>query len=224
MVGGRTGGNHGLDGGSCSRAAGRSATAAGREDSRLAGLQLLLQRTRILVAEVDRYASGPAIDRCGTCNLCVNSCPTEAIIADATVDARRCLSYQTIENRGHCPEPLRPALEGMAFGCDICQDVCPLNLSPVQADVRFAPRAVADLGVLEIASLTPERYRELVPGTALARAKYDGLRRNAIYALGAAGAPSSLPVLEKLCADPSELVRGAARWAVDRIQRVGLSG
>lgn len=179
----------------------------------------VLLATMILNAEVDRYASGPAIDRCGTCNLCVNSCPTEAIIADATVDARRCLSYQTIENRGHCPEPLRPALEGMAFGCDICQDVCPLNLSPVQADARFAPRAVADLGVLEIASLTPERYRELVPGTALARAKYDGLRRNAIYALGAAGAPSSVPVLEKLCADPSELVRGAARWAVDRIQR-----
>jgi epoxyqueuosine reductase len=178
----------------------------------------VLLAAMILDADVDRYASGPAIDRCGTCNLCVTACPTEAIVADATVDARRCLSYQTIENRGHCPEPLRNALEGMAFGCDICQEVCPLNLSPVQADIRFAPRAVADLDVLQIAALTPERYRELVPGTAVARAKYDGLRRNAIYALGAAGTSTSLPVLEKLCADPSELVRGAARWAVDRIR------
>src|SRR5262249_33756989 len=174
--------------------------------------------TMILDEEVDRYASGPAMDRCGTCNLCVSSCPTEAIVADATVDARRCLSYQTIENRGECPEALRPALEGTVFGCDICQEVCPLNLSPAAADVRFAPRAVARLGVLEIAALTPEQYRALVPGTALARAKYDGLRRNAVYALGAVREARAWALLEKLCGDPSDLVRSAAQWALSRIQ------
>jgi epoxyqueuosine reductase len=178
----------------------------------------VLLATLLLDEEVDRYAAGPAMDRCGTCNLCVSSCPTEAIVADATVDARRCLSYQTIENRGECPEALRPALEGMVFGCDICQDVCPLNLSPVAADARFAPRAVAQLGVLEIAALTPEQYRALVPGTALARAKYDGLRRNAIYALGAVRELRASALLEKLCTDPSDLVRGAAQWALSRIQ------
>jgi epoxyqueuosine reductase len=174
--------------------------------------------TMILDAEVDGWAEGPAADRCGTCNLCVNSCPTEAIVAEATIDARRCLSYQTIENRGETPEPLRSALDGIAFGCDICQDVCPLNLDPVSADARFAPRRVASLDARELAALTPENYRQLVPGTAVARAKYDGLRRNAIYSLGAARDDQAIPLLERLCADPSAVVRNAAQWALARLK------
>ncbi len=173
--------------------------------------------TLILDAEVDAWATGPAMDRCGSCNLCVSSCPTGAIVADATVDARRCLSYQTIENRGESPEPLRAAFAGMAFGCDICQDVCPLNLAPVSAHVRFSPRPIARLSVRELAGLSPERYRALVPGTAVARAKYDGLRRNAIYALGAARDRQALPLLRDLCSDGSELVRSAARWAIRQL-------
>ena len=178
----------------------------------------VLLATLLVDAAVDRYASGPSADRCGTCNLCVSACPTEAIVAEATVDARRCLSYQTIENRDRIPEPLRPALQDTAFGCDICQDVCPLNLSPVQADGRFAPRPISALRLRDLAALTPEEYRRLVPGTAPARAKYDGLRRNAIYALGAARDPSAIPLLEKLCLDESELVRSAARWAKGQFQ------
>ncbi len=174
--------------------------------------------TLVLDVPVDEYASGPAIDRCGTCNLCVNSCPTEAILPDARIDATRCLSYHTIENRGPTPESLRVALEGTAFGCDICQEVCPLNASPVPAGPRFQPRAVAALGVREIAALSRERYQQLVPGTALARAKYDGLRRNAIYALGAARDRQAIPLLENLCADPSELVRSAAQWAIRQLK------
>jgi len=175
--------------------------------------------TLVLDAAVDEYAAGPAMDRCGTCNLCVNSCPTEAILADARVDAARCLSYHTIENRGPTPEGLRPALEGTAFGCDICQEVCPLNASPVPAGPRFLPRVVASLGVRELAALSRERYQQLVPGTALARAKYDGLRRNAVYALGAAKDRGALPLLENLCSDPSDLVRGAAQWAMRQLKQ-----
>jgi epoxyqueuosine reductase len=171
----------------------------------------------VLDALVDQYAAGPAMDRCGTCNLCVNSCPTEAIVADARVDAARCLSYHTIENRGPAPEKLRVAFEGTAFGCDICQEVCPLNAAPVPAGSRFQPRAVASLGVRELAALSRERYQQLVPGTALARAKYDGLRRNAIYALGAARDRGALPLLENLCSDASELVRSAAQWAIGQL-------
>jgi epoxyqueuosine reductase len=171
----------------------------------------------VVDAAVDQWALGPALDRCGTCNLCVSACPTDAIVADSTIDSRRCLSYQTIENRGETPLPLRVALEGTAFGCDICQDVCPLNLSPVLADPSFRPRALASLAPRELASMSPEEYRNRVPGTAVARAKYDGLRRNAIYALGAARDRSALPLLEKLCSDPSELVRGAAEWAIRQL-------
>ncbi|MBS1153225.1 MAG: iron-sulfur cluster binding protein, partial [Myxococcaceae bacterium] len=80
----------------------------------------------VLDAEVDAYAKGPQADRCGRCNLCITACPTSAIVADQTIDARLCLSYQTIENEAAIPEPLRPAMGEIVFGCDVCQEVCPL--------------------------------------------------------------------------------------------------
>jgi len=171
----------------------------------------------ILDRAVDAYASGPAPDRCGTCTACITACPTEALPGDGAVDARRCLSFHTIENRGSVPEPLRLAFENLTFGCDICQDECPLNRRPVPAGERFAPRAVASLSVLALAALTPEQYQECVPGTALARAKYSGLRRNAAYALGAARDAAAGPVLQRLCADPDPAVREAAVWALARL-------
>jgi epoxyqueuosine reductase len=178
----------------------------------------VLLATLILDAEVDAWANGAAMDRCGSCNLCVNSCPTSAIVADGTIDARRCLSYQTIENRDQSPEDLRSAAAGMAFGCDICQDVCPLNLAPLPADLGFEPRPIAQLNVRELAGLSLDHYRRLTSGTAVARAKYDGLRRNAIYALGAARDESALPLLKELCSDPSELVGSAAQWAIRQLK------
>src|SRR6185503_17548747 len=97
----------------------------------------------------------PAPDRCGTCTLCLSACPTEAITADRQVDAASCLSYQTIENRGGLvAEPLRGAMRDIAFGCDICQDVCPLNAAPLVGGDRFAPRAVAELSALQLAAMT----------------------------------------------------------------------
>jgi epoxyqueuosine reductase len=171
----------------------------------------------ILDAEVDAYAAGPEADRCGNCTLCVSACPTDALDGEGRVDAGRCLSYQTIENHGPVPEALRQAMDGLAFGCDVCQEVCPLNDSPVPAGPRVAPRAVAQLGVRELAALSPEQYQEMIPGTALARAKYDGLRRNAVYALGAARDGGAAPLLRRLAGDSSELVSSAARWALERL-------
>jgi epoxyqueuosine reductase len=171
----------------------------------------------ILDAEVDAYAGGPEPDRCGSCMLCVSACPTDALDGEGRVDAGRCLSYQTIENHGSVPELLREAMEGLAFGCDVCQEVCPLNRQPVPAGPRFAPRAVAALGVRELAALTREQYQAMIPGTALARAKYDGLRRNAVYALGAARDGGAAPLLARLAGDSSELVASAARWALERL-------
>lgn len=179
----------------------------------------VLLATLILDAEVDEYGNGPAADRCGPCRRCLMSCPTGALVGNGRVDAGACLSYQTIENRDRqVPEAFRLKFDNLIFGCDICQQVCPLNRRPVFAEhPRFAPRAVAELGTLELAGLTPEQYEHLVPGTALARARYDGLRRNAVYALGVAKRPDARRLLEKLCGDNSELVRTAAQWALSQL-------
>ncbi|MBJ6759545.1 tRNA epoxyqueuosine(34) reductase QueG [Myxococcaceae bacterium JPH2] len=180
----------------------------------------VLLATLILDAEVDDYGDGPAADRCGACRRCLMSCPTGALVGNGRVDARACLSYQTIENREReVPEAFRLKFDNLVFGCDICQEVCPLNRRPVFADhARFEPRAVASLGAVELAALTPEQYQALIPGTALARARYDGLRRNAVYALGVAKQASARGVLEKLSGDASELVRTAALWALSQLE------
>lgn len=171
----------------------------------------------IIDRAVDAWAAGPTPDRCAGCRLCMNACPTEAIAADQTVDARLCLSYQTIENVGPVPEALRGALAETVFGCDACQAVCPHNAAPLAGGERFAPRAVAGLDARALAAMSREDYARWIPGTALARAQYDGLRRNAAYALGAAGDAGARAILERLVADPSPTVREAASWALGRL-------
>lgn len=173
--------------------------------------------TMIFDAEVDAYSTQVDVDPCGSCQRCMTACPTGAIVEERRIDARLCLSYQTIENEGHIPESIRPTMQNLVFGCDVCQTVCPLNAAPVLGGARFAPRAVAKLGVRELAALTPEQFAELTPGTPLARAKYDGLRRNAAYALGAMRDGGARDVLLRLALDPSEKVRVAATWALDAI-------
>jgi epoxyqueuosine reductase len=169
--------------------------------------------------EPEAYGPGPTEERCGRCRLCIDACPTSALDGEGGVDARRCLSYQTIENAGPVPFELRTAFEGTVFGCDACQAVCPLNQSPVPTrDARFAPRPVAGLDARALAALTRSAYEALVPGTALARAGFDGLRRNAAYALGAARDAGARSVLEQLCRDASPRVSEAARWALTRLE------
>jgi epoxyqueuosine reductase len=138
------------------------------------------------------------------------------------VDARAGLSYQTIENEQSVPEPLRAALGTTVFGCDICQQVCPLNRAPVPTqDARFLPRPVAGLTARELAGMDRGAYDALIPGTALARAGYDGLRRNAAYALGAARDAGAREVLARLLGEHEpERVRAAARWALGQLDEV----
>ncbi len=168
--------------------------------------------------EAEAYAPGPAEDRCGRCRLCVDACPTEALDGLGQVDARACLSYQTIENAQAVPLALRSAFEGTVFGCDVCQSVCPLNQAPVPTDnARFVPRPVAGMAARAMAGLSRSQYEALVPGTALARAGFDGLRRNAAYALGAARDAGARAVLQALCTDASATVQEAARWALGRL-------
>jgi epoxyqueuosine reductase len=171
----------------------------------------------ILDAEVDDYAAPLDEDPCGRCRICIDACPTSAIVSERVVDAGLCLSYQTIENDQSVPEALRPAMEQITFGCDICQDVCPLNVSPVKAGARFEPRPVGQQSVRALAAMTKADYDLLVPGSPLSRAGFDGLRRNAAYALGAARDLEARPVLEKLLHDDHERVREAAQWALGRL-------
>lgn len=173
--------------------------------------------TMILDVEVDAYASPLDEDPCGRCRICIDSCPTSAIVDARVVDAGACLSYQTIENADVVPERLRPAMENLIFGCDICQDVCPLNMTPVRAGARFEPRAFSKQTTRAFAAMTKEEFDAWVPGSPLARAGFDGLRRNAAYALGAVRDAGARDILERLCGDTDARVREAAEWALARL-------
>jgi epoxyqueuosine reductase len=171
---------------------------------------------------VDRYDDAQA-NLCGDCVLCLRACPTKAFPAPGVVDARRCVSYQSIENRADVPVPLRRGFRGRVFGCDVCQDVCPFNQRadiPV-GDPRFAPRPIALMSPAELAGLSREEFERLAAGTALARAQWGGVRRNAVLALGAARDAGALPLLRRLADDADAGVRDAARWAVTRLAPAG---
>jgi len=170
---------------------------------------------------VDAY-DPPHDRRCGSCTLCLGACPTQAFPAPGVVDARRCLSYQSIENRGAVPPDLRPAFRDRIFGCDVCQEVCPWNhRDQPEGDARFAPRPLSGLAAGEIAALSPEDFDRLAAGMALARAQYDGLRRNALYAIGGARDRTAREVVDRLAGDPAPVVRDAARWAADQLDEDG---
>ena len=135
----------------------------------------------------------PLPDRCGTCRACLDACPTGAFVAPYVLDARKCISYLTIEHRG----PIDPALEGelgaWEFGCDVCQDVCPWNRkSPVTREDAFLP-SVAYPGALRLVAMTDEELRARFAGTALLRSKPAGLRRNAAIARDNAAAATGGP-------------------------------
>ncbi len=167
---------------------------------------------------VDSYDRAHA-HLCGDCALCLRACPTRAFPSPGVVDARRCVSYQSIENRGQVPVSLRRGFRGRVFGCDVCQEVCPFNQRPEipPGDARFEPRPIGLMSPAALAGLTREEFDGLSTGTALARAQYDGLRRNALLALGAARDGAARPLAERLSTDPSPIVREAAVWALGRL-------
>jgi epoxyqueuosine reductase len=135
----------------------------------------------------------PSFDRCGTCTLCLEACPTGALVEPGVLDARRCISYLTIEHHGETPAEWREAIGAHIFGCDICQDVCPWNAAaPASADPAWRPRPGWDAPKLVDLWHTGERdLADAVEGTALARATVPGLRRNIAVALDNALSPST---------------------------------
>jgi len=194
----------------------------------------------------------PSPDLCGNCRLCLDACPTQAFPEPYVLDARRCISYLTIELRGSIPEKLRPNMGRAAIGCDICQDVCPWNLkAPATRLAEFLPRRIdapedsqqpAENGrslflpELEwLASLTLEDFGRIFRGSAVKRAKWRGLVRNACVSLGNAQmAPGSEPyrrislLLSRLADSDDALIAEHARWALVRLALqgplVGFSG
>jgi len=160
---------------------------------------------------------------CGKCTRCLDACPTRAFPAPGVVDARRCISYQTIENRGIIPRELRPGIGTRVFGCDVCLEVCPWNRF-ARAGRRVLLSARSGPGSLswaELLDLTPESFSAQFRGTPVKRLKYAGLMRNACVAAGNTGDVSLLPRLARLAAHPLPLVRVHAVWAVGRLAGAG---
>jgi epoxyqueuosine reductase len=161
----------------------------------------------------------PASAACGRCTRCLEACPTGALVAPYVLDARRCISYLTIELRGSIPRELRPLIGNRVFGCDICQEVCPYNRAAPAAvwPALASDRARAALPLGELLALGEQSFRARFRGSAVLRAKRRGLVRNACVVAGNSRDPAALPALESLLADAELLVRGHAAWAVGRI-------
>jgi epoxyqueuosine reductase len=158
-------------------------------------------------------------DHCGTCTRCIDVCPTRAITAPYRLDARLCISYLTIEHRGSIPLDLRPLMGDHVFGCDDCLEVCPWNRFAREAhEADFAPRAEAIAPLLiELVALTDEEFLRRYAGTAIMRAKREGLARNACVALGNVGGAGAAEALSRALEDASPVVREHAAWALARL-------
>jgi len=157
---------------------------------------------------------------CGRCRICLDACPTGAIIAPYTVDARRCISYLTIEHRGAIPRDLRPQIGDHIFGCDICQAVCPHNVRTAAArhpELAPRPETGARPDLIPLLNISEAEFRRRFRGSPVKRTKRRGLRRNVAVALGNARDAAAVPALGEALADVDALVRGHAAWALGRI-------
>jgi epoxyqueuosine reductase len=204
-----------------------------REFAQLAGLGWIGKNTLLLnkefgswfflaalVLDVElTYDEAHTTDHCGTCRACLDACPTDAFVQPYVLDARRCISYLTIEHRSQIPEDLRAGIGDWLFGCDVCQDVCPWNHRvPPGMEQAFEPRM--DMNPVELVSLfslDEAEFRKRFRGSPLWRAKRRGLLRNAAIVLGNQKCRDAVPALTQALGDEEVLVREAAGWALTMI-------
>jgi len=182
-----------------------------------------------LLVELDLTPDAPfEADRCGSCTRCLDACPTGAFVAPRTLDATRCVSYLTIEQKGAIPEELRPLVGDLLYGCDVCQDVCPYNVKFAQAlpdDSPYAPRAALgskDVRTLarDLLGMTQQTFSAAFKGSPMKRAKLRGLKRNAAVVLGNVGTTDDVGPLGRVRdEEPDEMVREHAAWALSRLER-----
>ncbi|NNF23685.1 MAG: tRNA epoxyqueuosine(34) reductase QueG [Rhodobacteraceae bacterium] len=168
---------------------------------------------------LDLPEDAPENDHCGSCRACLDICPTEAFPAPYQLDARRCISYLTIEHKGPVDAALRPGLGNRIYGCDDCLAVCPWNKFAVAArETRYAARAgMVSPPLEELAGLDDAAFRQRFSGSAIKRIGRDRFVRNVAYAIGNSGAPRMRPVVQALANDPDPVVAEAARWAALRL-------
>jgi epoxyqueuosine reductase len=158
--------------------------------------------------------------RCGSCRSCLDACPTGAFVDAYVLDARRCISYLTIEHEGVIPRELRASMGTWVFGCDVCQEVCPFNAGAGEPhDPLLSPRSVEHAlpDLIELAAKGANQMRQLVKRTALRRVPRDMMLRNVAIALGNTGSPAAIPALVSLVSSPSPLVRLHAVWALGEL-------
>ncbi|HEU5226992.1 MAG TPA: tRNA epoxyqueuosine(34) reductase QueG [Ktedonobacteraceae bacterium] len=182
-----------------------------------------------IVTNLPLSADSPIKASCGNCELCLHACPTQALPNPYELDNTRCISFLTIELRGSIPLELRPLMGNLIFGCDICQQVCPVNKL---AEKRLAAQTVSfypyghfrprpETGsspeLIPLLSLTEEEFRERFRRSPIKRTKRRGFLRNVCVALGNSGDPQAIPALTKALYDHEPLVRGHAAWALGRI-------
>jgi epoxyqueuosine reductase len=186
-------------------------------------------------------ADSPAPDLCGNCTLCIDACPTGAIVEPYLLDARRCISYLTIELRGSIPEEFREPMGKHVFGCDICQDVCPWNRKAPSATLQnFMPRtfpakleqinALHSPNLERLISLSEDEFREVFRGSPVKRAKWRGLLRNACIAIGNSrlrpGEPRHAEILARLtelAASEDAMIAEHAQWGLSKIAKLEVS-
>lgn len=175
----------------------------------------------VMLTDAELAPDGPETDHCGSCRACLDICPTKAFPAPYQLDARRCISYLTIEYGGHIPAEFRPAMGNRIYGCDDCLAVCPWNkFAQVAREGAFHARVELQAPELEeLAALDDTAFREVFSGSPIKRTGRDRFVRNVCIAIGNSGEPDLVPALVQLLGDASPLVRGAAIWALGRLDK-----
>lgn len=174
-----------------------------------------------IYTSMDLLVDQPHRDQCGSCRACLDACPTDAFPSPYQIDARRCISYLTIEHKDPIPEEFRPALGNRIYGCDDCLAACPWNkFAQVSAEASFHARVELAAPALEdLVSLDDASFREVFSGSPIKRIGRDRFVRNVLYAIGNSDDHAFLPAVEKLLTDDSDVVSDAARWAKNRLKR-----
>jgi len=206
-----------------------------REFAQLAGLGWIGKNTLLLNKQLGSYFFLAALltdltldydqehetDHCGTCTACLDACPTQAFVAPYVLDARRCISYTTIELRDEIPTELRAGHGDWVFGCDVCQDVCPWNRkAPTVDEPELQPREGSHpLDLIELFDLDDAEFRRRFRDTPLWRSKRRGILRNAAIVLGNQRATGAVAALTQGASDEEPLVREACSWALTEIAK-----
>ena len=172
-----------------------------------------------ILTTLDLPPDAPQVPRCGSCTRCIAACPTGAITEPHRLDARRCISYLTIELKGSIPTELRPLIGDRIYGCDDCLEACPWNrFASVSREASFAARPAIGMALRDYLALDEEKFRELFQRSPIKRIKRRGFLRNVCVALGNVGDARDLPALERAAADREPLVAEHARWAIEQIR------